>query len=118
MALHLRKKVIPSQSSSQTTSNNAVLQGPASRDLPAIPFDSSEDEDESNGQLQKRNLFQSLQHSRAQSHSNSKLDTKKKFYLFEQLQAFRLIIQIIPNLPNRNLSWTKLFRLIQNVMSL
>ena len=62
MALHLQKKVIPSQSSSQTTSNDAVLQDPASSDLPAISFDSSEDEDESNGQFQKRNLIQSLQH--------------------------------------------------------
>ena len=42
---------------------NAVLQDPASRDdLPAIQFGSSEDEDEFNGRLQKRNLFQSFQH--------------------------------------------------------
>ena len=42
---------------------NAVSQNPVTRDdLPPIPSESSEDEDNSNGQLQKRNLFQSLQH--------------------------------------------------------
>ena len=90
--------------SSQTTSNdgsrfgmssNGVLPDPASRDdlkaLIAIPFDHSDDEDDSNDKPQKGNLFQSLQHnpnasslsiksgtsSRAQSDS-SKLDTKQK----------------------------------------
>ena len=74
-------KVLPSptlrldKSSSQITSNdrsrftrtssNAVVQDPASEDdLHAIPFDSSKDKDDSNnGQLQKRNLSESLQHS-------------------------------------------------------
>jgi hypothetical protein len=71
------------------TSSNAVLQNLASKDdLPVIPSD-DEDEDDFNGQLQKRNLFQSLQHntsslsiksgtsSRAQSDS-SKLNTNNK----------------------------------------
>ena len=45
------------------TSSNAILQDSASRDdFPAIPFVSFEDEDNSNGQLQRRNLFHSLQH--------------------------------------------------------
>ena len=78
------------------TSSNAFLQDLESRDdLPAIPFESSEDGDDFNNQLQKRSLFRSLQHnpshvspnasslsiksgtsSRAQSDS-SKLNTKK-----------------------------------------
>ena len=71
--------------------SNGVLQDTASRDdLPTFPFESLEDEDDSNGQLlQKGNLFQSLQHNlsqvslkngiskRAQSDS-SKLNPTKK----------------------------------------
>jgi hypothetical protein len=82
-----------SSDSSQTTSNNgsifrmssnAILQDPASGDdLSVIPFNSSDDEDDSNGQLRKQNLFQNLEHnasslsiksvnsSRAQSDSSS-----------------------------------------------
>ena len=74
------------RSSSKTTSNDglkfgtsskAVLQDQASRDdLPVIPPDSSEDEEDSNGQLQKRNLFQSLQHTSHRSPSTSSLSIK------------------------------------------
>ena len=43
--------------------SSAVLQDAASiDDLPVISLDSSKDEDDSNGELQKRNLFRSLQH--------------------------------------------------------
>ena len=61
------------------TSSNVLLQDSASRlgdDLPVIPSDSSEDEDDPNGQLQKRNLFQSIQHTSHHSPSTSSLSIK------------------------------------------
>ena len=98
ICFYIKKVISTRSSSSQTISNDAVLQDLASRDLPAIPSESSEDEDDSNGQLQKRNLFQSLQHnpshvfptnasslsiksgtsSLGQSDSKNNLNTKKK----------------------------------------
>ena len=52
----------------------AVLQNLANLDdLLAIPFDFSEDEEDSNGQLQKRNLFQSLQHNSSHPSPNASL---------------------------------------------
>jgi hypothetical protein len=100
-------------SSSQTSSNdgirfsrssNATLQNTASRnDLLAIPFEFSEDKDDSNGQLQKQNLFLSRLPQRVfaiDKEWHLRLSTtrfKQIEYSEEETQKFYLVEQFNPN---------------------
>ena len=63
-----------------STSTNAVFQYPLSRDELPNPFDISEEDDDSNGQLQRRDLFQSLQNnsSYASLNASSKSGTSSR----------------------------------------